>query len=127
MIDLPAILEDLPLAVWVGKVPDGTTAYSNRACAQILGRPLGDPLPIAEHAAAYGLVTRDGKPYPVDQTPFARVVRTAGPVMVDDMMLRRRDGDVYIRAFASPAVDARGVMTDVIVAFLDISNEIAAQ
>ena len=127
MTDLTAILEDLPVAVWVGKVPDGTTAYSNRACAQILGRPLGEPIPIAEHPAAYGLVTRDGKPYPVDQTPFARVVRTGGPVMVDDMVLRRRDGDVYIRAFGSPVVDGGGVMTDVIVAYFDISNEITAQ
>ena len=49
------------MAVWVGNVPDGTTAYANRACAQIGGPPVRD-LSIAGAPVAYGLVTRDGKP-----------------------------------------------------------------
>ncbi len=126
-MDLAAILEDLPVAVWVGNVPDGSTAYANRACAQIAGRSIAGALPIADHPAAYGLVTRDGNPYPVAGLPFSRVVQTGVPVVVDDMVFHREGGDVYIRAFGSPVADANGKLTHVIVAFFDISPEIAAQ
>jgi PAS domain S-box-containing protein len=126
-MDLAAILEDLPVAVWVGTVPDGATAYANRACDQIVGRPIVGALSIAEHPEAYGLVTRDGSPYPVDKLPFSRVVQTGDRVVVDDLVVHREGGDVYIRAFGSPVADASGKLTHVIVAFFDISPEIAAQ
>jgi signal transduction histidine kinase/CheY-like chemotaxis protein len=124
--DLAAILEELPVAVWVGNVPDGTTAYANRACAQIGGPPVIG-LSISGAPAAYGLVTRDGSPYPVEQLPFSRVVETGAPVVVDDVVIRRGELDVHVRAFGAPVVDANGRLTHVIVAFSDISNEIAAR
>ncbi len=37
MMDLGSILDDLPVAVWVGKVPDGAVVYTNRAFERILG------------------------------------------------------------------------------------------
>ena len=77
------------MAVWVGNVPDGTTAYANRACEQIVGQSIAGGLPIDEQPAAYGLVTRDGKPYPVEKLPFSRVVQTGAPVVVDDLVFRR--------------------------------------
>jgi len=125
-MDLAAILEDLPVAVWVGNVPDGTTAYANRACALIGGPPRQD-ISIAEHPAVYGLVTRDGKPYPVDRLPFSRVVETGAPVVVDDVVIRRGENHVHVRAFGAPVFDADRRLTHVIVAFSDISKEIAAQ
>src|SRR6188472_3301569 len=118
-MDLPAILEDLPVAVWVGHVPDGTTAYANRACAEVLGQPIRD-LPIGEHPAVYALVTRDGKPYPSERLPFSQVVASRAPVVVDDFMVRRSDGDVHVRAFGSPVFDPEGRLTEVIVVFFDI-------
>jgi len=125
-MDLPAILEALPVAVWVGRVPDGTTVYANRACAQIAGQPVGD-LPIGDHPAFYDLLTRDGQPYPAERLPFSQVVATGAPVVVDDLVVRRRDGVVHVRAVGSPVFDAGGRMTQVIVVFFDISKEIAAQ
>jgi PAS domain S-box-containing protein len=126
-MDLPTILEELPVAVWVGKVPDSTTVYANRACAQILGRPIADGLSIAERAAATGVMTRDGKPYPVEKLPFWQVVATGAAVVVDDLMFRRAGKDVYLRAFGAPVTDASGALTQVIVVFFDISSEIGAQ
>ncbi|HXU04400.1 MAG TPA: PAS domain-containing protein, partial [Polyangia bacterium] len=115
------------MAVWVGTVPDGASAYANRACAKILGRPVDEALPIDKHPAAYGLVARDGSPYPVEGLPFSRVVQTRAPVVVDDLVICRDRGNVYIRAIGSPVVAAGGRLTHVIVAFFDISTEIAAQ
>ena len=126
VMDLAAILEDLPVAVWVGNVPDGTTAYANRACAQIGGPPNRD-LAISGAPAAYGLVTHDGKPYPAERLPFSRVVETGAPVVVDDVVIRRGEINVYVRAFGAPVIDANGRLTHVIIAFSDISKEIAAQ
>ena len=47
--------------------------------------------------------------------------------MVDDIVIRRGESDVYVRAFGAPVVDANGRLTHVIVAFSDITKEVAAQ
>ena len=122
-MDLAAILEDLPVAVWVGKVPDGATAYANRACEQI-ARAVDRRSPSRSTTCrAYGLVTRDGNPYPVESLPFSRVLsRRAARSMVDDIVVRRDGGDVYLRCVRFPVADASGKLTHVIVAFFDISR-----
>ena len=56
-----------------------------------------------------------------------RVMTTRAPVVVDDLVIRRADSDVYIRAFGSPIFGADGALTHVIVAFLDISKEAEAE
>jgi PAS domain S-box-containing protein len=126
MIDLASILDDLPVAVWVGKVPDGAAAYTNRAFERILGAPVASSR-IEDVPQTYGIFGRDGQPYPVERLPFPRVLATGGPVMVDDLVARRPDGSVNIRAFGSPLHDEGGAITHVIVCFLDITREVSAQ
>jgi signal transduction histidine kinase/CheY-like chemotaxis protein len=113
MIHRPWILDDLPVAVWVGTVPDKTPVYTNKMFDRIMNG--GVP-------GTYGIFDRAGNPYPPDATPFARVVATRAPVVVDDMVVRHTN-DVYIRAFASPILGADGALTHVIVSFLDITKE----
>jgi PAS domain S-box-containing protein len=55
------------------------------------------------------------------------VLATGQPVMVDDMVARRPDGSINMRCFGSPLRDDAGAVTHVIVAFLDITREVAAQ
>jgi PAS domain S-box-containing protein len=114
MLDRPWILDDLPVAVWVGAVPDRSVVYTNKMFEQIV---------TAGGTKTYSVVDRDGNPYPNDQTPFARVMATRAPAVVDDIVVRRTDGDVFIRAFGSPIFGSDGALTHVIVAFLDISKE----
>ena len=121
MIDRPWILDDLPVAVWVGAVPDRTWVYTNKVFERIL---TGDGSSARD---AYTLLDRNGSPYPPENTPFARVMATRTPAVVDDMVVRRAAGDVHIRAFGSPIFGADGAMTHVIVAFLDISKEAEAE
>jgi len=126
MIDSPWILAHLPVGVWVGNVPDGSVAYANQAFEEILGRKAVPGIPIGDAPTAYALLDRQGRPYPVDQLPFGRVMATGRPTVVDDLVVRRGDRDVSIRAFGSPKFDATGRLTHVIVAFIDITREVAA-
>ena len=126
MMDLGSILDDLPVAVWVGKVPDGSAAYTNRAFERILGAPVAASR-LGDAPQTYGVFGRDGQPYPAERLPFARVIATGQAVMVDDMVARRPDGSVNLRCFGSPLRDEAGALTHVIVAFLDITREVAAQ
>jgi signal transduction histidine kinase/ActR/RegA family two-component response regulator len=126
MMDRPWMLDDLPVGVWVGRVPDGTPAYTNKMFERIMGMPPAD-VPVGDAARTYGLVDREGRPYPADRLPFARVVAARGPVVVDDVVLRRPGGDINIRAFGSPVFEPDGTMSHVIVAFSDITKEVAAE
>ncbi len=47
--------------------------------------------------------------------------------MVDDIVARRPEGEINLRCFGSPLHDGRGALSHVIVAFLDITPEVAAQ
>ena len=114
MFDRPWILDDLPVAVWVGVVPDRTVVYTNK---------MFDRIVMGGGSETYSLIDRNGDPYPNDKTPFARVMATRAPAVVDDIVVRRADNDVYVRAFGSPIFGPDGALTHVIVAFLDISKE----
>ncbi len=127
MIDRPRILDDLPVGVWVGQAPGGAVAYANRAFEEILGRKAVPGIPIGDAPAAYALLDRSGRPYPADRLPFARVLASGKATVVDDLVTRRPEGDVNIRAFGSPIFDAAGRLTHVIVAFIDITREVAAE
>ena len=126
MMDLASILDDLPVAVWVGKVPDGSAVYTNRAFERILGAPVASSR-LGDAPQTYGVFGRDGLPYPFERLPFARVLATGAPVMVDDMVARRPEGSINMRCFGSPLRDEKGAVTHVIVAFLDITSEVATQ
>jgi PAS domain S-box-containing protein len=127
MIDRPWILDDLPVGVWVGTVPDGRAVYANRTFERILGTKVVPDRRIEEAAPTYNLVDREGRRYPFEKLPFARVVASGSPVVVDDLVLRRHDGDVNVRAFGTPVRASDGALTHVIVAFIDITKEVAAE
>ena len=62
MSDLRWILDDLPIGVWVGRVPGGTTAYANRAFERIAGMAPDPESHIEDVPEAFGLCYRDGNP-----------------------------------------------------------------
>ena len=127
MIDLPSILAHLPVGVWVGNVPDGSVAYANNAFEEIMGRKAVPGVPIGDAPIAYTLLDRQGRPYPASQLAFARVAATGRPTVIDDLVVRRADRDVNIRAFGAPIFEPTGRLTHVIVAFIDITREVAAE
>jgi two-component system, cell cycle sensor histidine kinase and response regulator CckA len=120
-----ALGEDLPVGIWVARVPNGELVYANRTFAQIMGMdPRGD-VQAGNYSHPYGIYTRDGALYPEHRLPFARALEEQRDVVVDDIAIHRPDGtQVCVRAFARPVGNPA---THVIVAFFDITREIEAE
>ena len=127
MVDLQWILERLPVGVWVAQVPSGEVIYANPEFSTIVGMNAVSGVEIGEAPAIYKIFDRTGAPYPVENLPFSRVVSTGQPANADDLVIHRPDGrKVNIRAFAYPAFNDVGKLSHVVVAFIDITQEIAA-
>ena len=122
------VAEELPVAIWMGRVPGGEVAYTNAAFREVLG--VEPPVGAARGAFVepYGVHTQAGAPYPEDQMPFERVIAARATVIVDDIVIHRHDGRrVSLRVFAKPIFDASGTMTHVLEAFTDISREVESE
>jgi PAS domain S-box-containing protein len=120
---IQAAADHMPVGVCICRAPSGTLAYSNGAYRDIVGWRPGSELP-----SSYGIRTQDGSPYPEDQLPFARALRQATAVTVDDLVIHRADrAKVFVRASARPILDAEGAVAHVVIAFTDITGEVEAR
>lgn len=119
--------DDLPVGVWIARAPGGELVHANRAFAEIMGMTARADVAVGEYAAPYGIHTRSGALYPEHDMPFVRALRAGTTVVVDDIVIHRRDGGrVYIRATAKPVVGTDGATTHVVIAFIDITREVEA-
>lgn len=120
-------LHQLPLGIWVARVPGGELAYANAAFGEIMGMGAREDVAVGGYSEPYGICDRSGRPYPEERMPFVQALRAQAPVVVDDIVIHRGDGRrVNVRAFAKPIFDAAGTMTHVVIAFTDISAEVTA-
>jgi PAS domain S-box-containing protein len=118
-----SVLDQLPLGIWVGSVPDAIATYANAAFREIVGIPAVASR-LSDIPTTYRVFDRAGNPFPAEELPFSRALSTGANVVVEDMVLHRDDGRrVPLRAFASPLRDASGRITHVVVVFTDISRE----
>ena len=125
---IATIADDLPCGVWVASAPDGRFVYSNRAFDEIMGMGPVSDVGVGEYAGPYGIYGRDGALYPEHRLPFVRALEERTTVIVDDLVIHRRDGRrVYVRAFGKPMVDEEGAIRHVAIAFFDITREVEAQ
>jgi signal transduction histidine kinase/ActR/RegA family two-component response regulator len=117
--------EDLPVGIWIARVPTGQEVYVNKTFAQIMGVGMLPDAKVGNYSEPYGIFTRDGKPYPEERMPFVRAMVEKTVVVVDDLKIHRPDGSrVDVRAFARPVGDP---ITHVIIAFHDITRECEAE
>lgn len=125
---IAAIADDLPAGIWVAKVPCGTLIYSNRAFREILGMEARPDVEAGNYAQPYGICDRAGQPYPEDRMPFVLAIARRAVVVVDDLVIHRTDGSrVNVRATAKPSFDESGAITQVAIAFFDITREVQAE
>jgi PAS domain S-box-containing protein len=122
------IADDLPVGIWAAKAPSGELLYANKMFAEILGMSARCDQAAGDFSAPYAIHDREGALYREDLLPFALALSERRAVTVDDLVIHRRDGKrVNIRAQARPMMNAEGVITHVVVAFIDITREVAAE
>lgn len=123
-----SIADDLPVGIWAARAPTGELLYANRTFAEIMGMGARDDVAAGQYAEPYGIYDRKGALYPEDQMPFMRALRERRTVTVDDIVIHRADGArVNIRAQARPVFDGDDQLTHIVIAFIDISREVAAE
>ena len=126
--ELAIVAEELPVAIWMGRVPSGEVVYTNRAFREVLGI---EPPPGAgrgEFVQPYGVHLPDGRPYPESEMPFERAIAARATIVVDDLVIHRHDGRrVNLRVSAKPIFDESGTITHILEVFTDITREIEAE
>ncbi|MBA3454500.1 MAG: response regulator [Deltaproteobacteria bacterium] len=126
--ELAIVSDELPVAIWMGRVPSGEVVYTNRAFREVLGVEAPAGAGRGEFVVPYGVHLPDGQPYPEHLMPFERAIAARATVVVDDIVIHRRDGrHVYLRVFAKPVFDAAGTITHVLEAFTDITREVDSE
>jgi signal transduction histidine kinase/ActR/RegA family two-component response regulator len=123
-----AILRDLPCGVWVARAPGGEFVYANEAFNEIMGMgPVADAK-VGGYTGPYGIFGRDGTPFPEEALPFVRALKERTTVIVDDIVIHRRDGSrVNVRAFGKPLLGPSGDVELVMVSFFDITAQVLAE
>ena len=123
-----AVADDLPVGLWVARAPGGEFVYANRRFAEIMGQGGRDDAAVGGYAEPYGILTRDGTPYPEARLPFVRALQERQVVVVDDIMIRRPDRTVvFVRALGRPVMNREDTITHVVVAFFDVTRELQAE
>jgi two-component system, cell cycle sensor histidine kinase and response regulator CckA len=123
-----ALADDLPVGLWVARAPGGEFVYANRMFAEIMGQGGRDDAAVGGYSEPYGILTRDGRPYPEERLPFVRALQEGQVVVNDDIMIRRPDRSiVYVRAYGRPVMNAAGTVTHVVIAFFDVTREVQAE
>jgi signal transduction histidine kinase/CheY-like chemotaxis protein len=125
---IASIADGLPCGVWVATAPEGRFVYSNQAFEEIMGMGPVPEVGVGEYTQPYGIYGGDGALYPEQRLPFVRALQQRTTVVVDDLVIHRRDGRrVHVRAVGKPMTDDSGTITHIAIAFFDITREIEAQ
>lgn len=114
------ILETLPAGVLVLDALTLRPLQANAEAETLLGQPIIPDVPFS--TATYGM-RRFGSPelYPDSDLPIFVTASTGNPAMVDDVTVRRAEGDISLVLNTAPIRDSRGGVTAVVAAFQDIS------
>lgn len=106
---------------------DGRFVMGNAAAARFVGLPDGYPDGLQYDHAPYRRFTLDGRPFPLEEHPFAQVKRTGRPVEGIEFAIERPDGSrVIVSANAAPLWDANQAFAGVVMVLIDITEREAA-
>ncbi|TFG59501.1 MAG: PAS domain S-box protein [Deltaproteobacteria bacterium] len=100
----------------------GDYSYSNLEAAALLGTSVSDLVGMNYRKHPWEITTVDGKPYPLEDLPFARVGRTGKAVYGVELAVRRQDGSrVILSVNTAPLHDSGGKLAGMIASFFDIT------
>ena len=119
---LRAVLEHLPVGVYVAEHPSARGIYENAEAARILGHPMIRVDHVSEYAQ-YGAIHEDGTPYASGEYPLVRAVTRGEEIRDLDVLYRRPDGRVVeLLINAAPVHDDAGAIIAGVVVFRDVTN-----
>jgi PAS domain S-box-containing protein len=87
---LHALVNNLPAGVFFVQGPQGRPILVNARARQLLGQR--EDVQLDHLASIYRLHRPDGTPYPVEELPVVRALRTGCTTMCDDIVVHRPDG-----------------------------------
>ena len=124
--DLPAILDGLPIAIFV-LAADGTPVYTNVAAQALLGDVV-DPSVTPEQLADryHAVLAGTDQPYPAERMPIVRAL--AGDVStVEDMEIVGPERNVPVEVWAAPVLAPDSTIVYAVAAFHDVSERRQAE
>jgi PAS domain S-box-containing protein len=125
MNDLRALIDQLPIAVYVCEAPSGLVCLYNRRAAELWGREptLGEQ----RYCGALRLFRTDGTHLPNAETPMAEVLLFGGE-RNDDVVIERPDGSrITVRVSITALRDPQGRISGAINAFQDVTERKKAE
>ncbi len=105
---------------------DGRVEFVNPAAVRMTGLAAEEQLGRDQHAVIHGR-RPDGSPYPKQECPVWRALRTGRPVAADSEVFWHSDGTaVPVELIAVPTLED-GAVTGVVVSFRDLTDRLAAR
>lgn len=102
---------------------EGRITLANAAAERTLGIPRGEITKRTYKDPAWKTTTLDGKPFPEEDLPFVRVMRTGQPIYSSEQMIEHPDGTrVIISINAAPLRDASARIEGVVASLTDITD-----
>ncbi|MGB3097358.1 MAG: PAS domain S-box protein, partial [Candidatus Deferrimicrobiaceae bacterium] len=100
----------------------GDFSYVNLEAAALLGTSRSELVGRPYRKRPWEITTVDGKPFPLEDLPFARVARTGEAVYGVELAVRRQDGSrVILSANTAPLHDPGGKPAGMVASFFDIT------
>ena len=120
---LEAVVSEMPVGVVLAEAPSGRVVSFNRKAVELWGSAPTPPGKLEDYDA-WNVFHPNGKPYRFDERPITRSIREGEVVRGEEAEVEAADGKRnVVRINSSPIRDARGVISSVVVAAVDISEE----
>ncbi|HEU4993970.1 MAG TPA: ATP-binding protein [Gemmatimonadaceae bacterium] len=120
---LRAVIEEMPVGVFLAEAPSGRMAMFNRHAVDLWGSPATPPTSIEEYQH-WHLFHPDGREYETRDRPLARSLRDGVVVQGEEAVVQRADGERRpVRINSAPIRDARGTIVAGVATADDISEE----
>ncbi len=124
---LRGILETIPNGIVIVN-RDGRISYANSGAERLLGLTRAQIADRTYNDPTWQITTVTGEPFPDEEQPFTRVMRTGETVEHVEQVIIRPDGQrVTLAIHAAPLRDAAGTVTGMVAAFNDITERQEAE
>jgi PAS domain S-box-containing protein len=121
LLRLQTVVETVPVGVVVAEGPGGHFSSINRSAEEILEGIPSPELTPEGWVEAFGLRTRSGEPYAPLSDPLSRTLLRGEGVAGEEVIMRRRDRNVWLLVHSAPLLNEQGDSTGAVMAFQDIT------